>query len=96
MEGLYRVEWDGYPDQIGDSIDLVLERVEERPESGTYISNSLAWSRMHMRLHDRFGQAYYIDPFSGEERAAPDGFARLGLIRISGPVLISRPILEPL
>ena len=78
MEGLYRVEWDGYPDQIGDSIDLVLERVEERPESGTYISNSLAWSRMHMRLHDRFGQAYYIDPFSGEERAAAGWVRQVG------------------
>ncbi len=78
MEGLYRVEWDGFPDQIGDSIDLVLERVEERPESGTYISNSLAWSRMHMRLHDRFGQAYYIDPFSGEERAAAGWVRQVG------------------
>ena len=78
MEGLYRVEWDGYPDQIGDSIDLVLERVEERPESGTYISNSLAWSRMHMRLHDRFGQAYYIDPFSGEERAVAGWVRQVG------------------
>lgn len=78
MEGLYRVEWDGSPDQIGDSIDLVLERVKERPESGTYISNSLAWSRMHMRLHDRFGQAYYIDPFSGEERAAAGWVRQVG------------------
>lgn len=78
MEGLYRVEWDGYPDQIGDSIDLVLERVWERPESGAYISNSLAWSRMHMRLHDRFGQAYYIDPFSGEERAAAGWVRQVG------------------
>ena len=70
MEGLYRVEWDGYPDQIGDSIDLVLERVEERPESGTYISNSLAWSRMHMRLHDRFGQALLYRSFQWRRKGS--------------------------
>ena len=41
-----------------------------RPEGGAYMANSQAWAKMHMRLHDRFGQAYYIDPFDGKEKPA--------------------------
>lgn len=45
---------------------------EIRSEGGSYINNSLALTQMHMRLHDRMGQAYYSDPFTGEvkEQAA--------------------------
>lgn len=39
---------------------------EVRAEAGGYIDNSLAWAEMHMRLHDRMGQAYYRDPFTAE------------------------------
>lgn len=49
-----------------------------RPESGAYIANSEAWAKMHMRLHDRFGQAYYIDPFDGEEKRASGWVRQVG------------------
>lgn len=49
-----------------------------RPESGAYIANSEAWAKMHMRLHDRFGQAYYIDPFDGEEKKASGWVRQVG------------------
>ena len=39
---------------------------EVRAEAGSYVDNSLAWAEMHMRLHDRMGQAYYRDPFTAE------------------------------
>ncbi len=58
-----------------------------RPESGAYIANSEAWAKMHMRLHDRFGQAYYIDPFDGEEK---EGF-RIGFAK-SEHILTSKPV----
>ena len=33
---------------------------------------------MHMRLHDRFGQAYYIDPFDGKEKPAAAWIRQVG------------------
>lgn len=44
------------------------ENLVLRPEAGAYVGASQSWAKMHMRLHDRFGQAYYIDPFDGEEK----------------------------
>lgn len=49
-----------------------------RPESGAYVAASQSWAKMHMRLHDRFGQAYYIDPFSGEEKPAATWVRQVG------------------
>ena len=46
------------------------ENLVLRPEAGAYVGASQSWAKMHMRLHDRFGQAYYIDPFDGEEKPA--------------------------
>lgn len=39
-----------------------------RPEPGAYVAAALSWSRMHMRLHDRFGQAYETDPFDAAHK----------------------------
>ena len=41
-----------------------------RSEAGTYIGLALAAEQMNMRLHDRMGQAYVVDPQSGELRQA--------------------------
>ena len=49
-----------------------------RPEGGAYMANSQAWAKMHMRLHDRFGQAYYIDPFDGKEKPAAAWVRQIG------------------
>lgn len=49
-----------------------------RPEAGAYVGASQSWGKMHMRLHDRFGQAYYIDPFSGEEKPAAAWVRQVG------------------
>ncbi len=49
-----------------------------RPEGGAYMANSQSWAKMHMRLHDRFGQAYYIDPFDGEEKRAAAWVRQVG------------------
>lgn len=49
-----------------------------RPEGGAYIANSQSWAKMHMRLHDRFGQAYYIDPFDGKEKPAAAWIRQVG------------------
>ncbi|WP_301000469.1 autotransporter outer membrane beta-barrel domain-containing protein, partial [uncultured Parasutterella sp.] len=49
-----------------------------RPEGGAYMANSQAWAKMHMRLHDRFGQAYYIDPFDGKEKPAAAWVRQVG------------------
>lgn len=78
LTALYSVEWDGSADKTGDSIDLVKSEVFERPEAGSYIANSEAWAKMHMRLHDRFGHAYYIDPFDGLEKSASGWVRQVG------------------
>lgn len=49
-----------------------------RPEAGAYVAASQSWAKMHMRLHDRFGQAYYIDPFDGEEKPAAAWVRQVG------------------
>lgn len=49
-----------------------------RPEAGAYVGASQSWAKMHMRLHDRFGQAYYIDPFDGEEKPAAAWVRQVG------------------
>lgn len=49
-----------------------------RPEGGAYVAASQSWAKMHMRLHDRFGQAYYIDPFDGEEKPAAAWVRQVG------------------
>ena len=49
-----------------------------RPEAGAYVGASQSWAKMHMRLHDRFGQAYYIDPFDGEEKSAAAWVRQVG------------------
>ena len=56
------------------------QRIEEvlRPEAGAYVGASQSWAKMHMRLHDRFGQAYYIDPFDGEEKPAAAWVRQVG------------------
>lgn len=41
-----------------------------RSEAGTYIGLALATEQMNMRLRDRMGQAYVVDPQSGEIRQA--------------------------
>lgn len=41
-----------------------------RSEAGSYIGLALAAEQMNMRLHDRMGQAYVVDPQSGELRQA--------------------------
>ncbi len=49
-----------------------------RPEGGAYMANSQSWAKMHMRLHDRFGQAYYLDPFDGKEKPAAAWVRQVG------------------
>lgn len=76
----------GYNDMDDGSREWVLYNKDDkpslinplRPESGAYIANSEAWAKMHMRLHDRFGQAYYIDPFDGEEKKAAGWVRQVG------------------
>ena len=58
-------------DQEGENLVL-------RPEAGAYVGASQSWAKMHMRLHDRFGQAYYIDPFDGEEKPAAAWLRQVG------------------
>lgn len=41
-----------------------------RPESGAYVAAAMSWAKMHMRLHDRFGQAYERDPFDADHKPA--------------------------
>ena len=72
------------PDDDGDHYEPVEPEVPVlRPEAGAYVGASQSWAKMHMRLHDRFGQAYYIDPFDGEEKPAaawvPSGWLSLTL-----------------
>lgn len=78
LAAIYSVEWDGSIDKAGDSIDLVKLEVFQRPEAGSYIANLDSWAKMHMRLHDRFGQAYYIDPFDGLEKPASGWVRQVG------------------
>ena len=59
-----------------DNYQLIEEVL--RPEAGAYVGASQSWGRMHMRLHDRFGQAYYIDPFDGEEKPAAAWVRQVG------------------
>lgn len=59
-----------------DNYQLIEEVL--RPEAGAYVGASQSWGRMHMRLHDRFGQAYYIDPFDGEEKPAATWVRQVG------------------
>lgn len=54
------------------------ENLVLRPEAGAYLGASQSWAKMHMRLHDRFGQAYYIDPFDGEEKPAAAWIRQVG------------------
>lgn len=54
------------------------ENIVLRPEAGAYVGASQSWAKMHMRLHDRFGQAYYIDPFDGEEKPAAAWVRQVG------------------
>lgn len=54
------------------------EKIVLRPEAGAYVGASQSWAKMHMRLHDRFGQAYYIDPFDGEEKPAAAWVRQVG------------------
>lgn len=71
----------GYNDKDDGSREWVLYNKGDavlRPEGGAYIANSEAWAKMHMRLHDRFGQAYYIDPFDGEEKKAAGWVRQVG------------------
>ena len=58
--------------------DLPEVEPQLRPEAGAYAAASQSWARMHMRLHDRFGQAYYIDPFDGEEKPAAAWVRQVG------------------
>ena len=78
LAAVYTVEWDGALTNSGDSIDLVKQRLFDNPEAGSYIANSMSWGKMHMRLHDRFGQAYYIDPFDGLEKPAAGWVRQVG------------------
>lgn len=76
---LYTVNDEPTPIKPSPSVDPDLPGVPVlRPESGAYIANSEAWAKMHMRLHDRFGQAYYIDPFDGEEKKAAGWVRQVG------------------
>lgn len=54
------------------------ENLVLRPEAGAYVGASQSWAKMHMRLHDRFGQVYYIDPFDGEEKPAAAWVRQVG------------------
>lgn len=54
------------------------ENLVLRPEAGAYVGASQSWAKMHMRLHDRFGQAYYVDPFDGEEKPAAAWVRQVG------------------
>lgn len=69
-------------DDIEHYEPLVPPKEEEnlvlRPEAGAYVGASQSWAKMHMRLHDRFGQAYYIDPFDGEEKPAAAWVRQVG------------------
>lgn len=69
-------------DDKGHYEPLVPPKEEEnlvlRPEAGAYVGASQSWAKMHMRLHDRFGQAYYIDPFDGEEKSAAAWVRQVG------------------
>ena len=69
-------------DDKGHYEPLVPPKEEEnlvlRPEAGAYVGASQSWAKMHMRLHDRFGQAYYIDPFDGEEKPAAAWVRQVG------------------
>lgn len=69
----------GYNDTVNSATDRewVLynsidgrDNYQPRPEPGAYTSIAHSWSRMHMRLHDRFGQAYETDPFDAEHKPA--------------------------
>ena len=66
-------------DDDGDHYEPVEPEVPVlRPEAGAYVGASQSWAKMHMRLHDRFGQAYYIDPFDGEEKPAAAWVRQVG------------------
>lgn len=45
---------------------------------GAYAANVLAWSQMDMRLHDRIGESYFMDPETHEIKKAA------GWVRIKG------------
>lgn len=45
-----------------------IDNIHQRPESGAYVATAASWARMHMRLHDRFGQAYETDPFDADHK----------------------------
>lgn len=69
----------GYNDAVNSATDRewVLynsidgrDNYQPRPEPGAYTAIAHSWSRMHMRLHDRFGQAYETDPFDAEHKPA--------------------------
>jgi len=49
-----------------------------RSEVGTYISAALASEQMNMRLHDRMGQSFVVDPASGEVYKAAGWVRQLG------------------
>lgn len=66
------------PPKDDDKDDGKGENLVLRPEAGAYLGASQSWAKMHMRLHDRFGQAYYIDPFDGEEKPAAAWVRQVG------------------
>lgn len=75
--------WVLYNSDDTDHYDPLVPPKEEenlvlRPEAGAYVGASQSWAKMHMRLHDRFGQAYYIDPFDGEEKPAAAWIRQVG------------------
>lgn len=41
-----------------------------RPQLAAFATNILAWDKLNMRLHDRVGEAYFLDPESHEVKKA--------------------------
>lgn len=46
-----------------------------RPQLAAFATNVLAWDKLNMRLHDRIGEAYFLDPETHEVKKAA-GWAR--------------------
>lgn len=46
-----------------------------RPQLAAFATNVLAWDKLNMRLHDRIGEAYFLDPETHEIKKAA-GWAR--------------------
>lgn len=41
-----------------------------RPQLAAFAANTLAWDKLNMRLHDRIGESYFLDPETHEVRKA--------------------------